>query len=286
MKLAKVERIIGLVALIAVFTLAFSPSQSGAIEKSAQDEYWYGALIVTAAQGIELLDNPQWFPGCRVVALVSFNFDDGYSSVYDHALPIFQRYEIPASVFTVTGKVGTLGYVTVEQLEELVQNDWEIGSQTVTQRRLTELSPSEVQNELVHSKETLEAWGFGVTGFVSPEGKYNEMILEQIKRYYDYHRTAWPGINSLPLLGEGHGSRWELYYIEVKNETLPGEVMAEIVQISQQGGWIIIGFHNIGTDDWRWTYPAEALERIIRFTREDLGLCTLEEFRRGDCQPR
>lgn len=284
MKLARAKRVIGLLTLVIGFAFGLSSTRAGPI--SPQDEYWYGALIVTIAQGIELLDNPQWFPECRLVALVSFTFDDGYSSVYESALPIFQRYDIPASAFIITGKVGTVGYMSVEQLEELRQNGWEIGSTTVTDRRLIELSLEEIQNELLQSKETLELWGFEVKGFVSPEGKYNQEALEQIKRYYKYHRTGWPSINPLPLLAEGLGSRWELYYVEVKQETPSEEVMAKINQVNQEGGWVIVTFYNIGADDWRWTYPAVELERIIRFAREDLGLCTLEEFQRGDCQPR
>jgi peptidoglycan/xylan/chitin deacetylase (PgdA/CDA1 family) len=38
--------------------------------------------------------------------LVSLTFDDGYASLYKHALPVLKRYGAPATAFVVTGTVG------------------------------------------------------------------------------------------------------------------------------------------------------------------------------------
>jgi peptidoglycan/xylan/chitin deacetylase (PgdA/CDA1 family) len=48
------------------------------------------------------------------LALVSF--DDGYRSVYEHALPVLRRLELPAAVFLVTSSVGNRKLVWVNEL--------------------------------------------------------------------------------------------------------------------------------------------------------------------------
>jgi hypothetical protein len=144
------------------------------------------------------------------------------------------------------------------------------------------LSPSEIRAELEQSKAFLEREGFSVSGFLSPFGLYDDAVLEQIQRVYGYHRSnVFSIINPLPLADHGFGSRWELVYFQVREDTPPQEVIIKIDQVYRRGGWLILDFHDIGDDDPRLSYPPEALEEIVRFIRVGLKLCTLEELQRG-----
>jgi len=71
-------------------------------------------------------------------------FDDGYSSVYARALPILKKYSVPATFFLITANVGTSGFLTWDEIEEMAsyapdsgqQPFFEFGSHTVDHRSL------------------------------------------------------------------------------------------------------------------------------------------------------
>ncbi|MCX8103901.1 MAG: polysaccharide deacetylase family protein [Candidatus Bipolaricaulota bacterium] len=252
---------------------------------------------MTTEQAITILDavQDQW-DECQLVAAVSLHFGD-YEKVFTEAFPVLQRYRTPATTWIVTGRIGQPGYMTLEQIKELARNNWEIGSHGATHQPLVESAPEtairlsfrevEIRAELERAKISLEREGFSVSGFLSPFGLYNDLALEEIQRVYSYHRSnIFNAINPLPLADHGPYSRWELVYFQVKQNTPPLEVIIEIDRVHRRGGLLILDFHDMGDYDPSISYPPEALERIIRFMRVELKMCTLEELQRGLCQER
>lgn len=62
---------------------------------------------------------------------VLVTFDDGYESNYTKALPIIEKYKIPALFFVVSDYIDNDGYLTSEELVELGKNKYiTIGSHT------------------------------------------------------------------------------------------------------------------------------------------------------------
>jgi peptidoglycan/xylan/chitin deacetylase (PgdA/CDA1 family) len=106
----------------------------------------------------------------RVVAVT---FDDGYTSVDEHARPILERFGIPATVFVPTGLVGQdrpmswpgidhwigtqhereLRPMSWQTLRSLAAAGWEIGSHSVSHPSLPALDDDELREELVASRE-------------------------------------------------------------------------------------------------------------------------------------
>lgn len=254
--------------------------------KPKPGEAWYGPTMLTTDQAITVFDQlwPRW-EDCRLVAAVSLHFGD-YEKVFTEAFPVLQRYQVPATAFIVTGRIGQPGYMNLEQSRELAKNNWEIGSHTITHTPLINLSPDQVRSELERSKAALASAGFTVSGFLSPFGLYNNLVLSEIQRWYKHHRSNMFGINPLPPSDQGLASRWELLYFQVKWDTPPLEVILEIDRVNRHGGWLILDFHDIGENDPSISYPPEALEEIVRFMRVALKLCTLEELQRGVCLAR
>jgi len=95
---------------------------------------------------------------------LAITFDDGYDSVFKHALPILKQYNAPATVFVNPGYVGQfntwdvnfLGMRTLmmswPQLQHLSKTGWEIGSHGMTHQDLTCLPRSKVMWELNASR--------------------------------------------------------------------------------------------------------------------------------------
>jgi peptidoglycan/xylan/chitin deacetylase (PgdA/CDA1 family) len=103
---------------------------------------------------------------------VAVTFDDAYLSVYELAFPLLSRLGVPATVFVPTGHVGAnhpmswpgidhwldgewrseLRGASWDQLRELAEADWEIGSHTRSHPRLPEVEASQLAAELEGSR--------------------------------------------------------------------------------------------------------------------------------------
>lgn len=210
--------------------------------------------------------------------LVSFTFDDGPDSVFTHAFPVLKKYGYPGTAFVVTNNIGKPDFMTGEQLWELYENGWEIGSHTMNHAHLTELSPEQVEYELSASQAWLENEGFEVYSFSSPYGEHNEETLELIKEYYSAHRTEYQhdGSNLMPLYGD---ERYELETVSVTSETSVEEVLDWIRKAKEERLWLILNFHHIGGVEAFWHWPVEHLEQVVKFVH-DQG-CAVSTVREG-----
>ena len=111
-------------------------------------------------------------PAPRTLAVT---FDDGLRSVREHALPLLSRLGVAATAFVPTAFPGRpraewpglerwlasehehgLAPMSWEQVSELADAGWEIGSHTRTHPRLTRLGDAELAEELHRSRSECE----------------------------------------------------------------------------------------------------------------------------------
>jgi len=108
---------------------------------------------------------------------VAVTFDDAYRSTYELAWPALRELGVPATVYAPVDFVGAsdpmswpgiddaaagphaaeLRCMTWEQLGELHEAGWEIGSHTCSHPRLTECDGARLERELVASREAIAA---------------------------------------------------------------------------------------------------------------------------------
>jgi peptidoglycan/xylan/chitin deacetylase (PgdA/CDA1 family) len=159
---------------------------------------------------------------------VVITFDDGDISVYETAFPIMRKYGLTGVVYIVGNYMGTEGYMTAEQIKELVNAGWEVGSHSRSHRDLTKLKPVVQRVEIVDARKELQkatdspvltfAYPFGIMspgvadyahfagyiaamglGFTSDQGKSNLFWLQRrdVKGEYDIRLFAsflpWQG---------------------------------------------------------------------------------------------
>jgi peptidoglycan/xylan/chitin deacetylase (PgdA/CDA1 family) len=133
---------------------------------------------------------------------MAITFDDAFRSVLTLGLPILRDLGVPASVFVPTGHIGggpmrwpgidewsggphehELVGCTWDDIAELAEAGWEIGSHTRTHPRLTSLSDHEVRTELVDSKaECEERLGRPCRSLAYPYGDHDERIVRATRR--------------------------------------------------------------------------------------------------------
>jgi len=110
---------------------------------------------------------------------VILTFDDGYASHFELVAPLLVRYRFTGTFFVSPALIGTPRYLTWEQLRKLLFLGMEIGSHGMTHRPLTELSKQEVADELLISKQALEArLGIAIHTMAAPGGFWNQTVAE------------------------------------------------------------------------------------------------------------
>lgn len=155
--------------------------------------------------------------------LVGITFDDGYADFATHALPVLARHGFTATVFMVAGKLGgsndwdeqgpTKQLMSADQVRTAARMGIEIGSHGVAHIRLSEADADVLREEIVESRERLEAVvGAPVRGFCYPYGDVPDAVHIPRDAGYDYavatrtsarrHRYALPRI----YVGERDGA--------------------------------------------------------------------------------
>lgn len=126
---------------------------------------------------------------------VVLSFDDGYEDAYTEAFPVLKKYGFRGAFAIITGKIGQEGYLTWEQILEMKKAGMEFLSHSVSHMDLRTLSNKTLGEELTQSKKILEEkLSAPIIGFVYPAGKYNQRIIEAVKKAgYKAARTTKNG---------------------------------------------------------------------------------------------
>ncbi|MGB8982816.1 MAG: polysaccharide deacetylase family protein [Anaerolineales bacterium] len=116
---------------------------------------------------------------------IILTFDDGSETVHSAALPIMQRYGFTGTAYIVHNYVGIPGFMDVDQIRELYESGWEIGSHGLSHQDLPK-HPARQRNEIVSSRRKLESLlDLPVASFSYPFGAYDSDSLYYV-HYVDY----------------------------------------------------------------------------------------------------
>jgi peptidoglycan/xylan/chitin deacetylase (PgdA/CDA1 family) len=240
---------------------------------------------------------------------ISFTFDDGLTSAYTNAVPIMQKYALPATEYIPTGCMGTTNYcpenpsanyMSWSQVQAL-QNTygWEIGSHTVDTPCLassaetdpndcpnaTPLTTAQIDTELVNSKSTLASYGIKAVDFAPPYGDYNANVIAQVAKYYASMRQFQNTANNT------NGWPYSDYFLQdypVLQTTTPvSSVETAINNAITNKQWLILTFHDVvanpssNPDDDQ--YGTSELNQIAAYvqTKEAAGLISATTVNNG-----
>ena len=197
------------------------------------------SLIKNIARGYE-----QEYVSFKAITLT---FDDGYLSVYEKALPTLETYDLKGVVFLISRLISGFfegqRLLNLKHLKELIRKEWEVASHTRTHRKLIHLPTKEKIIEITRSKDDLERkLSINVQTFAYPYGAYDHASMFIASKFYMFARTVQPGINYLSSwIGY---NRYALKGTIVREENIR-EVKNKIKKVKDNGGWLILVFHNI-----------------------------------------
>lgn len=161
----------------------------------------------------------------------ALTFDDGFSSLFEHALPVLARHRLPATVFLVANTLTQAGQrvdwvdtppehelstLTPDQVQEMQANGIRFESHSSTHADLTGLSFEACVRDLTESREVLEAVvGHPVRLLAYPRGLHNEEVRRAARRAGYTHAFTLPerreaaGPFAVPRVGiyRGNGVR-------------------------------------------------------------------------------
>lgn len=129
------------------------------------------------------------------------SFDDAYTSILEQGLPVLEALGVPATVFVPTDAAQDAGQMTWselrqwvgtaherelrcmswDELRELAERGWEIGSHTCSHPHLTKIGEEQAADELRLSRAACEQeLQRPCTGLAYPFGSYDAAVMELV----------------------------------------------------------------------------------------------------------
>ena len=137
-----------------------------------------------------------------------FTIDDGNFDNYKNAFPIMEKYGFIGVLYIVGNYIGAENYMTVEQIIEMYDAGWEVGSHSMNHFDLTKLDQDRLREEIVGSREMLEnLLGIPILTFAYPFGAKNDSALDYVK--FAGYIGAMGASGYTPSQGT-----WNLYYLQ------------------------------------------------------------------------
>lgn len=115
---------------------------------------------------------------------VIVTFDDGFEDFHRNALPILEKYRVPATCFVISSKAtsGDATYMNSDHVKQVAQSGQvTVGSHSLSHRSIARIDDSEKKREIVHSKQYFEELlGKPIDYFCYPYGTYNDFDAKSV----------------------------------------------------------------------------------------------------------
>lgn len=181
---------------------------------------------------------------------ILLQFDDGFASVYNNALPLFKQYGHVGTVAMISEWLGSsylgLPMLSQAQLLELSANGWEIASHTRTHANMSSASDVQVIDHMTTSKAQLEALGLKINHFTYPFTQWRAFSYEESKKHYTSARIGTPPLqNTRENSIYGGTDPFKLVAQAIVSTTTFGQVIKWIEDSIRNDTLLILYFHDI-----------------------------------------
>lgn len=135
--------------------------------------------------------------------LVMFHFDDGTQDHAQNVFPLLETADAPGVFFISTAKIGTPGYLTISQVQDLSAAGHDIECHGHSHKRMDRMAQSDLDSQLETGMDLIRSWTGRAPRILSPPGGfYNPNIIRTARRHgFECIRSMRWNTNSIPLSG-------------------------------------------------------------------------------------
>jgi peptidoglycan/xylan/chitin deacetylase (PgdA/CDA1 family) len=194
--------------------------------------------------------------------MISINFDDGWLSTYNNALPILNTAGLKSTNYIITGTFEeTDDYINESQVLAIQSAGHEVGAHSKTHPDLTKLSSVQLQDEVSGSKQDLLAIGVNqVPTFSYPYGEANSTVITATKNAgYIGARGVEAGFNTKET------DPYLLLSQSVEVNTTIDTIKTWIDSAIQNKTWVILVFHKVDYSNDQYSTTPEIFQQITNY---------------------
>jgi peptidoglycan/xylan/chitin deacetylase (PgdA/CDA1 family) len=205
--------------------------------------------------------------GALSQGMVSLEFDDGWLTTYQNAIPILNTAGLKSTQYIISGEIGNTddGYVSASDILAMQASGHEIGSHSRTHANLTTLSSTDLQNEVTGSKQDLLNTGVSqVESFAYPYGATNSTVITAVKA------AGYTGARGIDFgLNNKNTDYYNLVAKSVELSTTVNTVKAWIDDALLNKQWLILYFHNVDNSGEQYSTTPANLQAIVNYLTEN-----------------
>ena len=171
---------------------------------------------------------------------VIFTFDDGWDSQYSEAYAYMHSKNLKGIIYVIADLVDTAGKVTTNNLQEIYDAGWDLGTHGVT--TLTTLADEPAQEtEIAHNRQYLIDHSFtrAMDHYAYPGGQYNSDSLTALANLGFLTARTTLDRNQANMIDE----RYQLTRYGVSNTTTLAAVKAQVDYAVNTGESVWLNYH-------------------------------------------
>lgn len=201
--------------------------------------------------------------------MVTFSFDDAWTSQYTNALPVLQNAGIKGTYYILTGAVrdGWAGYMNAAQVRDIANKGHEIGGHTVTHTDLTTLGTAAIDSEIKNSKKYLQnLTGKTVNSLAYPYGSYNVTVKSRAQAAgYTNGRSA--GTATANGINTKKQNVYEIKSFSPTNTVSLASMKAAIDRAKANKEWLVFSFHRIENGGGEYFTSTGDFQALVNYVK-------------------
>lgn len=254
-----------------------SPTQNTTYTLSCTGAGGTNQASVTITVGTTPPPPPPPTTGTFSQGMVSISFDDAWLSQYQNALSIVEQAGYKGTFYLTTAPIegGWIGFMTPAQVKDIANRGHEIAGHTVTHPDLTKVSASQLQTEIVNSKNYLQnLTGKSVTSFAYPYGAYNSTVATALK---NAGYTSARGVDDW-LINSPSTDKFGLKSQCIETSDTLATIYSKIDAAKANKQWYILCLHEVKGGGDQYTTSLSRLQSIVNYLKTSgMKVVTVQE---------